>query len=87
MLPEYLSSLTDKAGPLGVYLRYHAWATYGWKPSEEDEPQQPSGYEAISWSYLRQEPDPKGVIRARVEELDNERCKLLRSLGGSKAPA
>lgn len=80
MMPEYLASLSDKDGPLGAYLRYHAWVKYGWKPIEEDEPLQPECYESISWSYLRQETDPKGFIQSRVEELNNERCKLLRSL-------
>jgi len=80
MMPEYLASLTDKDGPLGAYLRYHSWIRYGWKPLEEDEPEKPDGYDAISWCYLREEGDPIGFVKSRVEELDNERCKLLRSL-------
>lgn len=80
MMPEYLASLSDKDGPLGAYLRYHAWEKYGWKPIEEDDPQRPEGYEAISWCYLREEIDPRGFISSRVQKLDNERCKILRSL-------
>lgn len=80
MMPEYLASLSDKDGPLGAYLRYHAWAKYRWKPSGEAEPEEPEGYPAVSWRYLREEADPIGVIDSRVSELQNKRCKLLRSL-------
>ncbi|MDT8429370.1 MAG: hypothetical protein RQ757_11445 [Pseudomonadales bacterium] len=80
MMPEYLASLSDKDGPLGAYLRYHAWEKYNWKPASDPEPQEPEGYSAVSWHYLREESDPVGIIESRVQELENERCKLLRSL-------
>lgn len=80
MMPEYIASLTDKDGPLGAYLRYHAWEKYGWRPRYDDEPTKPEGYDAISWCYLREESDPMGFIRSRVQELKNKRCRLLREL-------
>jgi hypothetical protein len=35
MVPEPFASLTDKNGPLTVFLRWHAWEVYGWKPERE----------------------------------------------------
>ncbi len=80
MMPEYLASLSDKDGPLCAFLRYHAWEQYGWKPMGEDEPPQPKTYEGIKWCYLREENNPNGCVRSRVEILGNKRCKLLRKL-------
>lgn len=80
MMPEYFSSLTDKDGPLTPYFQFHAWETYHWKPESFPEPSKPLGYTEINWKYFELYPDPKGFIEDRIQTLDNQRTRLLRSL-------
>lgn len=53
LIPEALSTTTDKNGPLTNYLRWHSWEKYRWRPSNEPEPTEPPGYKEISWRYLQ----------------------------------
>jgi hypothetical protein len=82
MVPECLASLTDKTGPLTSFLRWHSQSVYGWKPEKQKAPQQPVGYDEIVWRYLPRFDDPKGSIRQRLAELDNQRVQILRSVRG-----
>ena len=80
MVPEPFGSLTDKTGPLTVFLRWHAWQIYGWKPETASTPQKPEGYDGITWRYLTKIDDPKQFIRQRLTQLDNERVRILRPI-------
>ena len=80
MVPECFASLTDKQGPLAVFLRWHSWSVYGWKPTSEQDPEKPENYEQISWRYLDKFDDPRGFIRRRVLQLKNKRVVTLRSI-------
>lgn len=81
MLPESFGGLSDKQGPLVPYLRYHAQATYGWRPAGKDPVSKPSGYDDLMWKYLDSVPDPAGFIRERSLKSEARRavvlCKLL----------
>jgi hypothetical protein len=80
IVPECLAGLTDKGGPLTGLLRWHAWRTYGWKPSNVDEPQVPTGYADVRWKYLDRFESPGRFIAERIAGLDNERLRLLRPI-------
>jgi|ERR1035437_5064382 hypothetical protein len=80
MIPESFGSLTDKAGPLTSYLRWHAWAKYGWKPKTGSALQEPAGYAQIKWRYLEPASDPIGEVRQLVSRLRNQRVIILRDL-------
>jgi hypothetical protein len=80
MVPECFGSLTDKRGPLTGFLRWHAWAAYGWKPASAEKPKKPEGYELISWRYFAKYGRPKDFIRERVTGLGNRRVTILRPI-------
>jgi hypothetical protein len=80
IVPECLAGLTDKAGPLTSFLRWHAWSTYRWKPPHVDEPDMPEGYGDIRWNYLEGCEAPRRCIAERIAGLDNERLRLLRPI-------
>jgi hypothetical protein len=80
MVPECFGSLTDKCGPLTSFLRWHAWATYGWKPASVETPKKPKGYGQISWRYLAKHSCPKDSIRERVTGLGSKRIRILRPI-------
>lgn len=82
MLPESFGGLSDKQGPLVPYLRYHAEATYGWRPAGKDPIAKPSGYDDLTWNYLDPIPDPRDFIRERMSKSNEKRVKLLRKLLG-----
>jgi hypothetical protein len=82
LMPECLGSLSDKAGPLGSYLKYHAYAVYGWHLDGETPPAQPEGYERIEWNYLSAYDEPQDFIEGRMGELNNQRVVILRGLMG-----
>ena len=84
MVREPFASLTDKNGPLTVFLRWHAWKVYAWKPERENEPRKPSGYDSIEWRYLERVDDPKVLIQQRLEEVNNQRAKILRPIMESR---
>ncbi|KAF0093025.1 MAG: hypothetical protein E1N59_3215 [Puniceicoccaceae bacterium 5H] len=75
LVPEPLSSLTDKRGPLVPFLRYHADQVYNWRPTDSDAPECPSGYRKLRWRYL---PDGGDLVEERLGSLCNERVKRLR---------
>lgn len=76
MMPEYFGSLSDKQGPLCAYLRYHARDRYGWWVGPSP-PEEPAGYAGLTFRYLTPVTDPRGVIRRRMSELDNQRVRAL----------
>jgi hypothetical protein len=80
MMPEYLASLSDKEGPFAQFLRFHAWQSYGWKPSGYPEPPKPDGFDEIEWKYLEDYADPLGFVFERVKTLKNQRTTLLHPL-------
>ncbi|MBM9593438.1 hypothetical protein [Roseitranquillus sediminis] len=82
MMPEPLASLSDKQGPLGPYLRFHAFDAYGWSPAGEDAPGRPDGYEMISWTYFEPHSDPWSFIRQQMSRLNNDRVRALAPLMG-----
>jgi hypothetical protein len=79
MMPEFFGSLSDKQGPLCAYLRYHAWAVYGWRYGDTI-PSAPEGYDTLEWRYLPAIEDPVAFVRTRVATLNNQRVELLRSI-------
>ena len=83
LIPEALSSTTDKSGPLTAYLRFHAWTTYSWKPTGAEEPVMPPDYGKVQhlWRTMkRAEGDPPAMVSARLLSLDNRRTRLLRPI-------
>jgi len=80
MIRECFGSLTDKDGPLTSYLQWHAFSVYKWKPENAETPVKPSDFEKIKWRYFNPIRDPKSFIRQRVNELNNERIRILRPI-------
>ncbi|MEK7756668.1 MAG: hypothetical protein AAB385_05600 [Planctomycetota bacterium] len=80
LITECFGSLTDKIGPVSRFLRWHAWQVYGWKPESAAEPQKPEGFEEVVWRYLPAFADPRGFVRQRLSELNNESVKILRPI-------
>lgn len=80
LLPEPLASLSDKVGPFGAFLRYHAQCEYGWRPKGQPLIEEPEGYNEVDWTYLPPYPDPRDFISGRLQTLKNERVLLLRQL-------
>ncbi len=80
VMPECLASLSDKSGPLGPYLRYHAFWVYSWHPANVAPPKRPEGFEEIKWSYFDAHNDPLSFIKHRVSNLKNQRVEKLRKL-------
>lgn len=79
MMPEYFGSLSDKRGPLCRYLRYHARHRYGWWPGDTP-PEEPPGYQDLTFEYLPLVPDPRGAVHQRMSELNNQRVRALQQL-------
>lgn len=86
MMPECFASLTDKAGPVTHYLRWHAWAVYGWKPAAKPVPERPEGFDTMTWNYLPAIDDPKAFVHERLRLADCQRSRILKPLMGL-APA
>jgi len=84
MVPEPFASLTDKNGPLTVFLRWHSWEVYGWKPERETEPTKPDGYDEVKWRYLEGVENPTALICQRFNELNNRRVRILRPIMESR---
>ena len=80
LLPEYLSSLSDKQGPLTHHLRFHAWDVYRWKPLGSDTPVRPIGYDPDQWCYFKPVADPVGFLRAEFSKGNCRRCQALKPL-------
>jgi hypothetical protein len=80
MVPECFAGLTDRTGPLTGYLRWHAWAVYGWKPAHVEPPGMPVDYSDLQWRYLPRFHSPRGFIDQRVAELNCERIRILRPI-------
>ena len=80
LVPECFGTLTDKTGPLTVFLRWHAWKVYQWKPSHALVPQKPAGFETLAWRHFEKAPDPKALIRQMVTGSDNQRTRILRPI-------
>ena len=79
MLPECLSSLTDKNGPATQYLRFHAFAEYGWNPTIT-ELIKPEDYDEIKWHYFDDIDDPKFHIQRGLDKSKEKRVQHLRLL-------
>jgi hypothetical protein len=77
LVPEAFASLTDKTAPLTKYLRWHAWAVYGWKPQGAKEPAKPEGFDSLSWRYFPPVLDPLREIHTRLKEKRDQRSKIL----------
>jgi hypothetical protein len=84
MIPECFGTLTDKTGPLTVFLRWHAWTVYHWKPGQQTELLKPDGYDAITWRYLEYAANPRALIRQRLIDSDNQRTRILRPIMESR---
>ena len=78
LIPECFGTLTDKNGPLTMFLRWHAWEAYHWKPASAPQPEKPEDYEKVSWRYLEKTGNPKELIRYMVNQSDNQRTRILR---------
>ena len=78
LVPEALSTTTDKQGPLTQYLQYHAWKNYKWRPSGTPQPNEPAGYSQIQWRYLKGLTEPKAKVRGNLlKTKDQKLIKLL----------
>ena len=82
LMPECLGSLSDKAGPLCPYLKFHAQDVYGWRPSQVTPCDKPDGYGEIQWTYFDPQPNPLDFVKDRVTSLNNQRVLVLRRLMG-----
>ena len=82
MVPECFGSLTDKAGPLTSFLRWHAWVAYHWKPDWQPIPIKPNDYDKITWQYLPAIESPLAFVREMLTKSRSTRSKLLRPLMG-----
>lgn len=77
LVPEALSTLTDKQGPLTSFLRWHAWNVYGWRPADTSIPAEPHGYEEVRWQYLSEIVDPLGAVANRIKQSGDKRAIVL----------
>lgn len=81
LVPEALSTTTDKDGPLTSYLRWHAWEKYGWHPTGTPVPdKKPAGYSAIPWRYLKGLPHPKEAVQEKLESITGQKLINLRKI-------
>lgn len=79
MIPESLSGLSDKDGPLVEYLRFHAFDRYGWAPRGQM-PKRPEQYDMLEWRYLEPIDDPQAAFLERLLVSSDKRAILLRQL-------
>ena len=79
MMPEFFGSLSDKRGPLGEYLKYHAWERYGWSP-DGAAPPQPENYDSLQWRYLNKVVDPQSAFRNILDGSRDKRAIQLRQI-------
>ena len=77
LVPEALSTMTDKTGPLTAYLRWHSWKVYGWKPDGAYAPEEPEVYAQIKWRYLTEIEDPVRTVAAKLKESKDKRLISL----------
>jgi hypothetical protein len=86
MVPRGYSNLTDEGGPLAVYLRYHAWDKYRWKPEDEKkDPSKPFGYDDLEFKEtnyfdLIEDPEPFVCKELKRRALNSERARILLKL-------
>jgi hypothetical protein len=80
LIPEYLSGLSDKKGPLVEYLQYHAWHKYKWTPKGISKPKKPFKFDDIKWNYMSKIESPHNFIEVQISRLKNQRVKLLRKI-------
>jgi hypothetical protein len=85
LVPECFQSLTDKNGPLTVFLRWHAWVQYGWSPRPEIQLAKPDSFDAVEWRYLPPQSGPAELIRERMRHSREKRVGTLRDLLGRNA--
>lgn len=83
LVPEALSTTTDKSGPLTDYLRWHAWIIYKWKPKNSKLPVEPSRYREIDWQYLEKLLNPREALGLKFGKSNDKRARALRELGYS----
>jgi hypothetical protein len=83
LVPEALSTTTDKSGPLTQYLRWHSFQIYGWKPEGSEIPTEPKDYNEIKWCYLERIENPHEEIRRNFTRSRDKRVKALRGIGYS----
>jgi hypothetical protein len=77
LVPEALSTTTDKQGPLTAFLRWHAWSVYGWKPVNLDLPEEPKHYRDIKWRYLPEIEDPQTTVANKLRKSRDKRAIAL----------
>ena len=82
LMPECLGSLSDKMGPLGPYLKYHALSVYGWSLASTEAPAKPKNFDDVTWTYFKEFDESVNFIHSRLKALDNQRVRLLRPLMG-----
>lgn len=82
LMPECFGSLSDKDGPMGCFLRYHAYSVYGWKPDGFQRPEKPEGFDDIDWQYFEPIENAESFVHSRLMSLKNVNAKILRSLVG-----
>ena len=80
MVPEHLTSLTDKTSPVASYLRFHAWHRYDWKPPSREVPAKPSGFDTIEWRYFDATVDAKLRIEHFLKNSQNAWARQLVAL-------
>jgi hypothetical protein len=79
LVRECFASLTDKAGPLVKFLRYHAATHYNWTPGHEM-PEKPPHYDAVRWNYLQCRGDGTELVMQRLNSRACKRRTILRGL-------
>ena len=79
LVPEALSTTTDKSGPLTSYLRWHSWKEYGWRPEGIPMPQEPANYSEVQWRYLPKIQNPRAAVETNLQASKNQVLIKLRS--------
>ena len=80
MIPECFAALTDKAGPMTEFLRWHSRSVYGWMPKDAPKPKKPDGFDMIKWRYFENVKNPRELIQQRLQTSDNQRVRVLRPI-------
>jgi hypothetical protein len=83
LMPEYFGSLSDKNGPLAVFLRWHSSAVYGWQPKDAGGrslplPKAPQGFDEISWHYFEPIHESKDVVSAVLAKSNSKAATTLK---------
>ncbi len=80
LVPEALSTTTDKEAPLTSYLRWHAWTTYRWRPHGTRVPVAPEDYSKVEWHYLNGVQNPRQKVAEYLRKSKDQRLIKLRTI-------